>query len=66
VEIGVMMHEIEINKWARKSTAESIEVERRIRQITAAAKNHEQLIENINAYFDQLAAEIRRRLGRNR
>ena len=66
VEIGAMIHEIEINKWARKSTAESIEVERRIRQMTAAAKNHEELIEKTNACFDQLAAEIRKRLGCNK
>ena len=38
LEIGTLIHEIEINKWARKSTAESIEVEKRVRRIVAATK----------------------------
>jgi hypothetical protein len=66
VEIGAMIHEIEINQWARKSTAESIEVEGRVRQMIAAGNNPEELVERTLAYFDQLAAEIGKRPGRNR
>jgi hypothetical protein len=67
VEIGVMIHEIEIDRWARKSTAQSIEVENRVRQLIAAAKNHDELTEKAIVYFDQLAAEIGKRpAGRNK
>ena len=63
-EIGAIVHDIEINKWARKSTAELIEVEKRVRGIVAAAKSHTDLVENTLTYFDQLAADTRKKHDR--
>ena len=60
-QIGTLIHDIEINRWARKSTSESIEVERRVREITAATHDTNELIEKVMTYFDQLAADLRKR-----
>jgi len=66
VRIGVLIHEIEINPWSRRSNSESIEVERRVREIVAVAKDNNDLIEKVMTYFDQLAADLAKRIGRLR
>ena len=66
VRIGTMIHDIEISPWARQSTSESIEVERRVREITAAAKDKGDLIEKVMTYFDQLATDLGKKRERPR
>lgn len=61
VRIGTMIHDIEISPWARQSTSESIEVEHRVREIAASAKDKADLLERVMTYFDQLAADLGRR-----
>ena len=61
IEIGTYIHEIEINPWARKSTSPSIEVENRVRDLTAKAANKEDLVTKVLSYFDQLDSELKTR-----
>ena len=61
VRIGTMIHDIEVSPWARPSSSESIEVERRVREIAASAKDKADLLENVMTYFDQLAADLGKR-----
>ncbi len=58
VEIGKIIHDIEINVWARKMMARSEDVQRAIRRIIAAAKDNKTVIEKSCQYFDSLYAEI--------
>lgn len=66
VRIGTLIHDIEVSPWSRPSTSESIEVEREVREVVAAAKDNNDLVEKVMTYFDRLAADLGKKRGRSR
>lgn len=53
LHLGKMMHDIEINTWARKAFEESNQIKADIMAIIAASESPDEIIEKSIVYFDR-------------
>jgi hypothetical protein len=57
-QIGMIIHDIEINIWEKKLYKESLEVDEKIMHIIQNSKDNAEIIQKSDAYFDFLYKDI--------
>ncbi len=58
-EIAEIIHDIEINIWAKKQREESVDIDKTVQEIISSSKNNQERLKRSLAVFDQLYRELK-------